>query len=65
MIKIYCDICKKHVNIFIEPVTRENYNVFWGDIVCPECNYIIATLTTDKPGTYRITGPEPQEAKDE
>ena len=36
----------------IECSTDELNESAWGDIVCPECSFIIATITVNEPGKY-------------
>ena len=55
-VKIYCGGCGEYVPLIIEPLHVDELNgeTIWGDVVCPECHFVIDTLTADEPGTYDI-----------
>lgn len=53
---IYCEQCGKHVPLL--PITTNND---WGDIVCPECLFVIASIATPAEGVYALTVESSQE----
>ena len=55
-VRIYCECCGENVPLEIEPMSTDELNgdKIWGDIVCPECHFVIATLTADESGIYAI-----------
>jgi len=55
MNRIYCKNCAKSQPMLIEPMTDEkHYKKPWGDLVCRECSFVIATITVDEPGVYEF-----------
>lgn len=58
MIKFHCECCGKHQPVEIEVLSTDNLNpnLAWGDVVCQECSFVIATISTDtdKQGKYEF-----------
>lgn len=58
MIRIFCELCKKHQPIQIEPLTMSAFNDGierpWGDVMCSVCHLVITTITGDEEGKYEI-----------
>jgi len=55
MIRLYCEQCKEFQPVEIEPVQGDNLNPMpWGDIICADCHFVIATLVADELGIYSI-----------
>ena len=50
-ILFYCESCGSAQQVYIEPAQRGALNNMpWGDIVCKECSFIIATYSAEKEG---------------
>ncbi len=44
--------------IEIEPLKTDDLNKGkppWGDIVCDECHFVIATISANEPGIYQFS----------
>lgn len=57
MIKFYCEICDYHRPVEIEPLQTDDLNKGkppWGDIVCQECHFVIATISASESGVYQF-----------
>ena len=51
MTKFYCECCEVHRSVQIERALMDDKNeMFWGDIVCEECHFVIATYSEDRQG---------------
>ena len=52
MIKFYCQCCDKHQEVYPVELKTDNLNkgVAWDDVVCKECNFVIATISSDESG---------------
>ena len=46
MIKFYCEVCGKSQDVILEDMTKDvlNKKFPWGDILCKECKFVIATM---------------------
>ena len=45
-IKFYCEICDKAQSVYIDLVEYDELNdTPWGDIVCLNCSFVIATIS--------------------
>jgi hypothetical protein len=55
-IRFYCEFCEEHRPIEIEPLRKDdlNGNVAWGDILCKECHFVIATVTSEVEGVLKL-----------
>jgi len=51
-VKFFCEICQSHQCVEVDKVQSDELNDGdpWGDIVCIECRFIIATYSAEKPG---------------
>ena len=56
MVKIYCEVCQRNVELKIDMMESDTLNgdKIWGDLVCAECCLIIASLEVDAPGIYEF-----------
>ena len=57
VINFYCECCDCHQPVHIEYLQADDMNKGkppWGDIVCTECNFVIATISAPEPGVYRF-----------
>lgn len=56
MIKIWCEGCGGNVPFELEKLSSDDLNgdAIWGDVVCPNCKLVIATITADEPGLYNL-----------
>ena len=54
MIRFYCTACQKSQSVIIERLETDvlNGSKIWGDIICKECHFVIATVEADEPGQY-------------
>ena len=51
MIKFYCEQCKKCVPVEIGKLVADNLNKApWTDVVCKDCRFVIATISSEKEG---------------
>jgi hypothetical protein len=58
MVRFYCEVCDEHKCVLIEPLETDELNKGkppWGDIVCVECHFVIATISADIPGIYKFS----------
>lgn len=54
-VRVYCERCDEPRPIQEIDLQRDALNPKpWGDIVCPVCHFVIATLSADRPGRYRL-----------
>lgn len=54
-IGFYCEVCHTHRAVQAITVASDDLNPEpWGDIVCSECHFVIATIVAQEPGTYRV-----------
>jgi hypothetical protein len=55
-VRIWCEVCQEFVQLEIERLQTDalNSDQVWGDVVCPACHLVIATLTADAPGRYEV-----------
>ena len=57
-VKFYCESCSDDRTVCrpikIERLSTDKLNrpKIWGDILCAECGFVIATITADEPGLY-------------
>ena len=54
-VSFYCENCKTQRAIQAISVGTDDLTPKpWGDIVCQECQFVIATIVAQEPGTYRV-----------
>ena len=65
MVKFYCECCNDHMCVEIEPlqIDKLNESWAWGDIVCSECHFVIATISADEAGVYGFVKTETSDPK--
>lgn len=53
-VKFYCEVCGNHTPVEIEHLKKDDLNgdMIWGDIVCTECHFVIATISSNIAGNY-------------
>lgn len=55
MVKFFCEPCRKAQSVIIEKVTKDKRNKTpWGDILCKECRFVIATISSEQEGGYEF-----------
>lgn len=55
-VKFYCESCQEHKKVEIEPLSTDalNINRIWGDIICADCHFVIATISASEAGIYQL-----------
>jgi hypothetical protein len=57
-VRFYCEFCTRPQPVEIESLTTNELtpNLAWGDVICLECGFVIATISTDldKQGQYEF-----------
>ncbi len=55
-VKIYCEVCDTQKPMIIEMSEDKSFpdQGIWGDILCADCYFIIATVSGDEEGSYGI-----------
>ena len=49
MLRFYCESCQEHQPVTIESIEQDTLNdIPWGDIVCKNCAFVIATVSADE-----------------
>ena len=50
-LKFYCECCGEHQLVIIEDISKDKLNKRpWGDVVCRECSFVIATISAKVEG---------------
>jgi uncharacterized protein YlaI len=51
MLKFYCEVCGELKPVEIKKIEKDDLNEKpWGDILCSDCHFVIATVSADKEG---------------
>jgi len=55
--KVHCEVCGKHQLVNPIQLRKDRLNKKpWGDIVCSECHFVIATISADVEGDIILEG---------
>lgn len=55
-VKIYCEVCNAPKPATIEMTKDVTFSKqgIWGDILCSDCSFVIATVTGEIEGKYEL-----------